>query len=132
MDLDFDHYFYCWDEFLNCWAGVYKFLFIRKIHPNTEIRDRNLSPLKVVAFLYVGSCLWWMYVCRCFVCLQIWNSCCSSRVIRSLYKQQGVFIYLVYYIFFFNIQGFDLEKLVPKNFILEQFKSNSYFQIRSM
>ena len=31
---------------------------LSKIHLNiTEIRDRNLSPSKVVTFLYVGTCL---------------------------------------------------------------------------
>ena len=30
-------------------AGMYTFLFISKIHPNTEIRDRNLSRSKVVS-----------------------------------------------------------------------------------
>ena len=29
------------------------FLFISKIHPSTEIWDRNLSPSKVVTFLYL-------------------------------------------------------------------------------
>ena len=45
------YFFYCWGEFLKCSAGVYTFLFISKIHPNTEIRDRNLSPSKIVTFL---------------------------------------------------------------------------------
>ena len=45
-----------------CW--VYTFLFISKIHPYTEIRDRNLSPSKVVTFLYVGKCLWISSICR--------------------------------------------------------------------
>ena len=63
MDLDFDIFFYCcWGEFLKCSAGVYgTFLFISKIHPNTEIRDQNLSPSNVVTFLYIGkysTCLW--------------------------------------------------------------------------
>ena len=54
MDLDIDLFFYCWGEFLKCSAGVYAFSFISKINPHTEIRDRNLSPSKVVTFLYVG------------------------------------------------------------------------------
>ena len=40
-----------------CSAGVCTFLCICKIHPNTEIMDRNLSLSKVVTFLYVGTCL---------------------------------------------------------------------------
>ena len=44
-----------WGEFLKYSAGVFTFLLISKIHPNTEIRDRNLSPSKVVTFLYVGT-----------------------------------------------------------------------------
>ena len=40
MGLGFDLFFYCW-----------------KIRPNTEIRDRYLSPSKVVTFLYVSTCL---------------------------------------------------------------------------
>ena len=61
MDLDFDIFFYCWGEFSKCSVdsvGVYTFLFISKIHPITEIRDRNLSPSIVVTCLYVGTCLW--------------------------------------------------------------------------
>ena len=61
MDLDFDIFFlYCWGEFLKCSAGVHTFLFISKIHLNTEKRHRNLSPSKVVTFLYVGTCLWFL------------------------------------------------------------------------
>ena len=30
-------------------------MFISRIHPNTEIRDQNLSPSNVVTFLYVGT-----------------------------------------------------------------------------
>ena len=40
---------------MKCSARVYTFLFISKIHHNTEIRDRNLSPSKVVTFLYIGT-----------------------------------------------------------------------------
>ena len=36
--------------------SVYIF-FISKIHPNTEIREQNPSPSKVVTFLYVGKML---------------------------------------------------------------------------
>ena len=57
MDLDFDLFFYYWGEFLKCSARVYTFLFISKIHPNTKIRDQNLSSSKVVTFHYVGACL---------------------------------------------------------------------------
>ena len=32
-------------------------LFICKLHTNTEIRDQNLSPSKVVTFLYIRTCL---------------------------------------------------------------------------
>ena len=60
MDLDF---FYYWGEFLKCLAGVLTFLFMSKIHPNAEITDRNLSPSRVVTFLYVGTCCWHTYVC---------------------------------------------------------------------
>ena len=66
MDFDFDPFLYCWGEFLKCSAGVYTFLFISKIHPNTEIRDRNLSASKFVTFLYLGTCLWYYYVCIFF------------------------------------------------------------------
>ena len=55
IDLDFDIFF---TEFLKGSAGVYTFLFISKIHPNTEIRDQNLSPSKIVTFLYVGTRHW--------------------------------------------------------------------------
>ena len=48
-------FYWCWGEFLKCSAGVNTFLFISKINSNTEIRDRNLSPSKVVTFLYVGT-----------------------------------------------------------------------------
>ena len=48
--LTFWSLFYCWEEFLKCSAGVYTFLLISKIHPNT---DRN--PSKVVTFLYVDT-----------------------------------------------------------------------------
>ena len=41
-----------WGEFLKCSAGVFTFRFISKIHPNTKIRDRNLSPSKVVTLLF--------------------------------------------------------------------------------
>ena len=54
--LRFRFLFYSWGEFLTCSAGVYTFLFIIKIHSNAEIRDRNLSPSKVV------SLLWFIYV----------------------------------------------------------------------
>ena len=47
------------------------FLFISKIHPNTEIRDRNLSPSKVVTFLYVGTCL-------CYISIYIYRIQLSS------------------------------------------------------
>ena len=30
------------------------YIFIGKIHPNTEMKDSNLSPSKVVTFLYIG------------------------------------------------------------------------------
>ena len=51
----------CKNLFLKGSAGVYTFLFLSKIHPNTEIRDRHLSPSKVVTFLYVGStCRLWL------------------------------------------------------------------------
>ena len=52
MDLNFDLFY---TDGVNSWSGMYTFLFISKIHPNTEIRDRNLSPSKVVKFLYVGN-----------------------------------------------------------------------------
>ena len=72
MDLDFDLFFDCWGEFLKCSAGVYTFLFISKIHPNTEIRDRNLSPSKVVTFLYVGrTSLCYKCLCRYFLQLAV-------------------------------------------------------------
>ena len=58
MYLDFDLYFYYWGEFFKSSAEVYTFLFKNKIHPNTDIRHQNLSPSKVVTFLYVGTCLW--------------------------------------------------------------------------
>ena len=57
MKLDFDLFFYCWDEFLKCSAGVNTFLFISKISPITEIWDQNLGPSKIVTFLYKGTCL---------------------------------------------------------------------------
>ena len=59
MDLDFD-LFYCWDEFLKCSARVYTFI-VSKIHPNTEIKDQNPSPSKVVTFLYIGTCLCYLH-----------------------------------------------------------------------
>ena len=54
MDLDFDLFFYWWGEFLKCSTVVYIyiFVFINKIHTNTEIRDRNISSPKVVTFLW--------------------------------------------------------------------------------
>ena len=62
MDLDFDLFFTVGDEFLKCSAVVKleyigTFLFISKIHSNSEIRDQILRPSKVVTFLYVGTCL---------------------------------------------------------------------------
>ena len=51
IDFDFNLFFYCWGEFLKYSARVYTFLFISKIHPNTEIRDQNLSPSKVITLL---------------------------------------------------------------------------------
>ena len=62
MDLDFDIFFYCWGEFLKCAAGVYTFLFIMKIHPNTDIRDQNLSPSKVVTFLCLSNIIIYVQV----------------------------------------------------------------------
>ena len=53
--LRFRSLFFCWGEFLKCSAEGYTFLFISKNHPNTEIRDRNLSLSKVVTFLSVGT-----------------------------------------------------------------------------
>ena len=49
--LRFRSLFYCWGEFMKCSVGVFTFLFISKIHPNIKIRDRNLSPSKVVALI---------------------------------------------------------------------------------
>ena len=38
------------------------FCFIGKIHLNTEIRDQNQSPSKVVTFLYVDTCPWYISI----------------------------------------------------------------------
>ena len=51
MYLDFCLFFYYWGELLKCLAGVYT-LFISKIHPNTEIRDQNLSPSRVIKYRF--------------------------------------------------------------------------------
>ena len=49
--LIFRSVFYCWGEFLKYFAGVFTFLFISKIRPNTKTGDRNQSPSKVVTLL---------------------------------------------------------------------------------
>ena len=72
--LRFRSLFYCWGQFLKCSVGVYTFLFIGKIHPKTEIRDRNLSPSKVATFLYVCTCLWVGYYLPSLVFIHNYNS----------------------------------------------------------
>ena len=61
MDIDFDPLFQCWMHvnfnYIN--KNVYTpILNTSRIHPNSKKRDRNLSPSKVVTFLYVGT--WYM------------------------------------------------------------------------
>ena len=54
MDLEFRYLFFTfgvisWSP-VQSWSWI---VYIIKIHPNTEIRDQNLSPSKDVTFLYI-------------------------------------------------------------------------------
>ena len=80
-----------------------------RIHPNSKKRDRNLSPSKIVTFLYVDTRHWSSDVVVFAVGSCPLGTHLSRSSKRKNKKKFGVSIIVVAYIFFFVKPIFDLR-----------------------
>ena len=76
MDLDFDPFISVLGWILLINKNVYTpQLITSRIHPNNSKKIyQSLSPSKVVTFLYIGTCLWFIHICMYIPWRQVWRS----------------------------------------------------------